>query len=180
MDYKKEKSLPINEQIRAIRIQVIAQDGENVGIISRDEALKLARQAELDLVMVAEQGREGVPVAKIIDYGKVLYAKKKKQVEAKKHHKVIQIKEIKLRPKIGEHDYQTKLKQACQFLKDGKHVKITLVFRGREMVTIRERGLEMFDKVMQTFQEHGLTNLHQEKESKAGTQWSRIYTVKDS
>ena len=180
MDYKKEKSLPINDKIRATRIQVIAQDGENVGIISLDEALKLARQAELDLVMVAEQGRDGVPVAKIIDHGKVLYAKKKKQVESKKHQKVIQIKEIKLRPKIGEHDYQTKLKQACQFLKDGKHVKVTLVFRGREMATIRERGFEMFNKVMLTFQEHGLTNLHQEKESKAGTQWSRIYAVKTS
>jgi translation initiation factor IF-3 len=180
LDYKNEKSLPVNEQIRVSRIQVITQDGENLGTISRDEALKIARQADLDLVMVAEQGREGVPVAKIIDYGKVLYAKKKKLAEAKKNQKIVQIKEIKLRPKIGEHDYQTKLKQAIQFLKSGKHVKVTLVFRGREMATIKERAPEMFDKVMQTLNEYGLENVHQEKESKAGNQWSRIYTIKSS
>lgn len=180
MNIKKEKdnSLPVNDFIKAPYVQVIDQHGENVGVISRAEALNLARGADLDLVMVAEKGKDGVPITKIIDYGKVLYAKKKKQAEAKKHQKVIQIKEIKLRPKIGEHDYQTKLKQACQFLKDGKHVKITLVFRGREMATIKERALEMFDRIHQTFQEHGITNIIQEKESRAGSQWTRIYTVK--
>jgi translation initiation factor IF-3 len=173
-----EKILPINEQIRVPRVQLVTNDGENLGVVSRDQALKMAREADLDLVMVAEQGQEGVPVTKIIDFGKVLYAKKKKQAEAKKHQKVIQIKEIKLRPKIGEHDYQTKLKQACQFLKDGKHVKITLVFRGREIAGIRERGAEMFDKILTTLHDGGVTNVIQEKESKGGPQWSRIYTMK--
>lgn len=172
-----EKALPINEQIRAPRVQVVTHDGENVGVIPLEQALRMARTAELDLVMVAEQGQEGVPVTKIVDFGKVLYAKKKKQAEAKKHQKVVQIKEIKLRPKIGEHDYQTKLKQASQFLRDGKHVKITLVFRGREIAAIRERGAEMFDKIMATLTEHGITNIVQEKESKAGPQWSRILSI---
>lgn len=178
MNEKKEKSLPINDQIRAPRVQVIMADGENVGVISRDQALRMAQESDLDLVMVAEHGSEGVPVTKIIDYGKVLYAKKKKQAEAKKHQKVIQIKEIKMRPKIGEHDFQTKIKHAAQFLKDGKHLKITLMFRGREMATIRERGQELFDKVQQSLTEYDLNNLLVEKESRAGMNWSRIYILK--
>lgn len=174
----KDNTLPINEQIRAAQLQVITETGENKGLMSRDQALSLAREIGLDLVMVAEQGKDGNPVAKIIDYGKVLYAKKKKISESKKHQKLVQIKEIKLRPKIGEHDYMTKIKQAVQFLKAGKFVKVTLVFRGREMATIRQRGLEMFDKVRATLESHGITNLIEEKESKAGPQWSKVYAVK--
>ncbi len=177
LNNKIEKTLPINEQIRALRLQVITADGENVGVIPRDQALKMAQEADLDLVMVAESGGEGVPVTKIIDYGKVLYSKKKKQAEAKKHQKVIQIKEIKMRPKIGEHDYQTKIKHGIQFLKEGKHLKVTLMFRGREMATSRERGKEMFDKVDQTLYEQEL-NFVIDKESKAGMNWSRIYLLK--
>ena len=109
--------------------------GVILGLLSRGEALKLAQEASLDLVMIAEEGREGVPVAKIMDFGKSLYEKKKKQHEAKKHQKVIQIKEVKMAPKIGEHDFQTKMRQAIDFLKDGKRVKITLFFKGRENAT---------------------------------------------
>jgi translation initiation factor IF-3 len=178
LNEKNEKSLPINEHIRAPRVQVITAEGENVGVISRDQALRMAQAANLDLVMVTERGGEGVPIAKIVDYGKILYEKKKKQAEAKKHQKVIQIKEIKLRPKIGEHDYQTKIKQGIQFLTEGKHLKITLMFRGREMATIKERGQEMFDKIEQTFAENNLANMQFEKESKAGMNWSRIYILK--
>lgn len=178
MNNLKEKTLPINESIRFPRLQVITLDGHNHGVVTRDQALKLAQEAGLDLVVVAEEGHEGVPVAKIVDYGKVLYAKKKKQAESKKHQKVIQIKEIKLRPKIGEHDYLTKVKQAAQFLKDGKMVKVTLVFRGREIANIKERGQEMFDKIDQSLQEQGVLNIMHEKESKTGPQWSRTYTVK--
>ena len=175
---KKEQTLPINEKIRATQLQVISENGENIGVISRDQALQLARESDLDLVMVAESGGEGVPVTKIIDYGKVLYAKKKKLAEAKKHQKVIQVKEIKMRPKIGEHDFKTKINHGIQFLKDGKHLKVTLMFRGREMATSRDRGYEMFKKVEQAFNEHGLENIGIEKDSKAGINWTRIYTVK--
>jgi translation initiation factor IF-3 len=168
----------INEQIRAPKVQVITFEGGNAGVISRDEALRMARAAELDLVMVSDTGQEGVPVVKIMDFGKLLYAKKKKQAEAKKHQKTIQVKEIKMRPKIGEHDYLTKLKQAVGFLKDGKHVKITLMFRGREAATSKERGAELFERIDQTFAHEGLANLAHEKDMKSSSMWSRIYFVK--
>ncbi|MGE0206725.1 MAG: translation initiation factor IF-3 [Candidatus Babeliales bacterium] len=177
MEIKKDKGLPINEHIRVPKIQVITADGRNLGVISRDQALMHAREAGLDLVMLAEHGAEGVPVAKIVDYGKVLYEKKKKQAEAKKHQKVVQVKEIKIRPKIGEHDYLTKIKQGIQFLKDGKHLKITIMFRGREMVTSKERGQEMLDKIDKTLQECGVNTMI-EKESRLGMNWFRIYILK--
>lgn len=168
----------INEKIRFDKMQVISHDGKNLGILAREEALKLARQTDLDLVVIADQGGEGYPVVKVMDFGKVLYAKKKQQAEAKKHQKVIQVKEIKLRPKIGEHDYQTKINQAVQFLKDGKHLKVTLMFRGRETATREERGQEIFDKINKSFEEAGLTKLVQEKDAKAAQFWSRVYYLK--
>ncbi len=168
----------INEKIRFDKMQVISHDGKNLGILAREEALKLARQTDLDLVVIADQGGEGYPVVKVMDFGKVLYAKKKQQAEAKKHQKVIQVKEIKLRPKIGEHDYQTKINQAVQFLKDGKHLKVTLMFRGRETATREERGQEIFDKIDKSFEEAGLTKLVQEKDAKAAQFWSRVYYLK--
>lgn len=177
MKAKNETGTPlINEKIRFDRMQVISHDGKNLGVLSRDEALRLARQSDLDLVVIAESGNEGEPVVKIMDFGKVLYAKKKQQAEAKKHQKVIQVKEIKLRPNIGEHDYQTKINQAIQFLQDGKHLKITLMFRkGREVTTKEERGEEMFAKVNKRFEEAGLTKIVQEKDAKSAQFWSRVY-----
>ncbi len=169
----------INQQIRAERVQVIMQDGENIGVVSRGQALRYAEEAGLDLVMIAQSGKEDVPVVKIMDFGKVLYEKKKKTIEAKKHQKVIQIKEVKMSPKIGEHDYQTKIKQAAQFLTSGKRVKITLSFRGREMTTKETRGSELFDKIQKSFEEYGwANNLVQEQDSKLGKMWSRIYYLK--
>ena len=114
-----------------------------------------------------------------MDFGKVLYEKKKKTIEAKKHQKVIQVKEIKMSPKIGEHDYQTKIKQAVQFLTSGKRVKITLSFRGREMTTKETRGSELFAKIERSFEEYDwANNLVQEQDSKMGKMWSRIYYLK--
>ncbi|MEX0849738.1 MAG: translation initiation factor IF-3 [Candidatus Dependentiae bacterium] len=175
----KKSSLPqINENIRAPRLQVITKDGENVGEISLSNALAIAEADNLDLVLLTEKGPEGVPIAKIMNFGKVLYERKKKQSEAKKHQKTIQIKEIKIRPKIGEHDYQTKINQAIQFLSSGKRVKISLFFRGRENVSRQERGREIFDKVDKTFEESGLKNLVKERESNMGQSWFCIYYVK--
>lgn len=168
----------ITEKSRFDKMQVITQDGKNLGIVSRDEALRLARLADLDVVIIAEQGPDGYPIVKIMDFGKAAYAKKKQQAEAKKHQKIIQVKEVKLRPKIGEHDYQTKINQAIQFLEEGKHVKVTLMFRGREAATRDERGDEMFAKVNQSFEEAGLTKLGAEKDSKAAQLWSRVYYLK--
>lgn len=171
-------SQPINEKIRFEKMQVITHDGKNLGIIARDEALRLARQAELDLVLLSDQGSEGVPLVKIMDFGKALYAKKKQAAEAKKSQKIIQVKEVKLRPKIGEHDYQTKINQAIEFLKSGKHVKVTLMFKGREAATKEERGEEILRKVDESFAEAGLSRIAAEKDAKAGQLWSRIYFLK--
>lgn len=177
---KKETGPLLNEKIRMPRLQLIAEDGRNIGIVSRGEALKLAQEAGLDLVLIAEEGREGVPVAKVMDFGKSLYEKKKKQHEAKKHQKVIQVKEIKMGAKIGEHDFQTKMRQAIEFLKDGKRVKFTLFFKGRENATKVERGTELFDKIQKTFEEYDLLkNLGQEADSKLGSLWSRVYFLKN-
>ena len=171
--------MPINEHIRAAKVQLIDENGVNRGVVSRNEALRLAQEAELDLVLLSETGSEGAPVVKIMDFGKALYEKKKKLAEAKRRQKVIQIKEIKLRPKIGEHDYQTKMNRGIGFLKEGKHLKVTLMFRGREIATKRERGQELFDRVHRTFEEHGLLkDLVQEKDSRAGQFWSRVYYLK--
>jgi len=176
---KKENGPLINQQIRAEYVQLITEDGENIGNISRNQALRQAEEAGLDLVLIAQSGKEGIPVVKIMDFGKVLYEKKKKTIEAKKHQKVIQIKEVKMNPKIGEHDYQTKIKQAVQFLTTGKRVKITLSFRGREIATKDIRGAELFTKIEKSFGEHDWShNLMQEQDSKMGKMWSRIYYLK--
>jgi translation initiation factor IF-3 len=180
LKHKKEELPFINEKITASQVQLITHEGENLGVVSRQEALRRATEAELDLVIIAERGGEGVPVVKIMDFGKALYERKKKQAEAKKHQKVIQVKEIKMRPKIGEHDFQTKMKQAAQFLKDGKRVKLTLWFRGRENVLKDQHGSELFERVEKSFSEHGLSgNLSSEKETKLGQIWSRIYFLKN-
>jgi translation initiation factor IF-3 len=177
---KKETGPLLNEKIRAPRLQLIAEDGRNIGTVSRGEALKLAHEANLDLVLLSEEGRDGVPVAKIMDFGKSLYEKKKKAHEAKKHQKVIQVKEIKMAPKIGEHDFQTKMRQAIDFLKDGKRVKITVFFKGRENATKVERGTEVFEKIQSTFETADLLkNLGQEPDSKMGSLWSRVYFLKN-
>ncbi len=177
---KDTSSLPlINEKIRFDSMQLITNEGKNIGIVSRDEALRAARASNLDLVIIAEQGGEGVPVAKIMDFGKALYAKKKQQAEAKKKQQVIQIKEIKLRPKIAEHDYQTKINQGVQFLKEGKRLKITLMFKGRESAMRDERGSELFAKIHESLDAVGLAkNLIQEKDLKAPQLWSRVYYLK--
>jgi translation initiation factor IF-3 len=178
---KKEVGPLMNEKIRAPRLQLIAEDGRNIGIVTRGEALRLAQEASLDLVLIAEEGREGVPVAKVMDFGKSLYEKKKKAHEAKKHQKVIQIKEVKMAPKIGEHDFQTKMRQAIDFLKDGKRVKITLFFKGRENATKMERGTELFDKIQSTFEAADLLkNLGQEPDTRMGSLWSRVYFLKNA
>lgn len=175
----KEKKPLVNEKIVAPKLQLITDDGQNVGVITRTQALDIAHEAGLDLVIIAESGGDNVPVAKIMDLGKVLYKKKKKQVEAKKHQKTIQIKEIKFRPKISEHDFQTKMKQGMAFLNAGKYLKVTLFFRGRENITKEKRGPELFAQINKTFEEHGLLQgLSREGESRMGSQWSRIYHLK--
>ena len=176
----RKESLPLmNEKIRAPRVQLITEDGGNIGVVSRDEALRHAEQAGLDAVMIVEAGKEGVPVVKIMNFGKSLYEKKKQSHEAKKHQKLVQVKEVKISPKIGEHDFQTKMRQAIDFLKDGKRLKITLFFKGRENATRDERGNELYQKISLIFEAQDLTRLLVlEQETRLGPQWSRIYFLK--
>jgi len=174
----KKNVVQINSNIRATQMQLITQDGQNIGVVSRTQALTMARDAQLDLVLLTDSGKDGLSVVKIMDYGKLLYEKKKKLAESKKNQKVIKIQEIKIRPKIGAHDYQTKIKKAIDFLEEGKRVKITLFFRGRENATKETRGKELFSKVEQSFMEKGLSDLAREGESRMGQTWSRIFYTK--
>lgn len=123
--------LMINEQIRDKEVRVISAEGDQLGIMSAKDAMKLAREADLDLVKIAPNATP--PVCKIIDYGKYRYELARKEKEAKKKQKVIEIKEVRLSPNIEENDLNTKINAARKFLQKGDKVKVTLRFRGREM-----------------------------------------------
>ncbi|PXV93633.1 translation initiation factor 3 (bIF-3) [Lachnotalea glycerini] len=121
----------INEQIRDKEIRLIGEDGEQLGVMSAKDALKLAKEAELDLVKIAPTAKP--PVCKIIDYGKYRYELARKEKEAKKKQKTIDIKEVRLSPNIDGNDLKTKVNAARKFIEKGDKVKVTLRFRGREM-----------------------------------------------
>ncbi|AYF55164.1 translation initiation factor IF-3 [Clostridium botulinum C] len=125
----KKESL-INEQIKDKEVRLISDDGEQLGIVSTKEALRIAEEKELDLVMISANGNPSV--CKIMDYGKYLYEQTKKVKEAKKKQKVVSIKEIRLSPTIEEHDIEIKANRTKKFLQDENKVKVTVRFRGRE------------------------------------------------
>ena len=137
-------SLNVNEKIRAREVRLINQNGENIGIVSASEALNMARDAGLDLLEISPQANP--PVCKIMDYGKWKYEEHKKQVEAKKAQKVVEIKELKIRPNIDVHDFQVKIKAAERFIEDGNKVKFTVRFKGRE-ITNQDAGINLLDRV---------------------------------
>ena len=121
----------INREIRVPQVQLIAEGGDNLGVVSIAEALAAAAEAGLDLVEISPNSAP--PVCKILDFGKYKYEAQKKASEARKNQKVVEIKEIKLRPNIDTHDYEVKMKSMLRFLEEGDKVKVTLRFRGREM-----------------------------------------------
>lgn len=121
----------INEQIRDKEVRVIGENGEQLGVMTAKDAMKLAEDAELDLVKIAPTAKP--PVCKIVDYGKFRYEQARKEKEAKKKQKVIEVKEIRLSPNIDTNDLNTKISAAKKFITKGDKVKITLRFRGREM-----------------------------------------------
>ena len=127
----------INEQIRDREVRVVGADGEQLGIMSSREALKLAQDAELDLVKIAPTAKP--PVCKIIDYGKFKYEQIRKEKEAKKKQRTIELKEIRLSPNIETNDLNTKIGAARKFIAKGNKVKITLRFRGREMAHVQTK-----------------------------------------
>ena len=127
--------LMINEQIRDREVRVISQDGDQLGIMSASEAMKLAREAELDLVKIAPGAKP--PVCKIIDYGKYRYELARKEKEARKKQKTVELKEVRLSPNIDTNDLNTKMNAARKFISKGNKVKVTLRFRGREMAHVQ-------------------------------------------
>ena len=129
--YTAISELMINEQIRDKEVRLIGENGEQLGIMSAREALRLAEEAELDLVKIAPTAKP--PVCKIVDYGKYRYEQVRKEKEARKKQKTIEIKEIRLSPNIDTNDLNTKINAARKFLTKGDKVKVTLRFRGREM-----------------------------------------------
>ncbi len=121
----------INDEIRAREVRVIAEEGEQLGIMSSRDALKIALESHMDLVEIAPTAKP--PVCRIMDYGKYRYEQQKREKEVRKKQKTFDVKEVKLRPGIEDHDFNVKLKNAFRFLEDGDKVKITIMFRGREL-----------------------------------------------
>ena len=140
----------INEQIRDKEVRVISEDGEQLGIMSARDAQKLAREADLDLVKISPGAKP--PVCKIIDYGKYRYEQARKEKEAKKKQRTIDVKEIRLSPNIDTNDLNTKANQARKFLSKGDKVKVSLRFRGREMAHL-DVGREILDTFFEKLEE---------------------------
>lgn len=121
----------LNEEIREPEVRLISEEGEQLGVMSGEQALRIAEEREMDLVLISPQAKP--PVCKIMDYGKFRFEQLKKEKEAKKNQKVVEIKEIRMSPSIDTNDFNTKVKSAVKFLNDGNRVKVTVRFRGREM-----------------------------------------------
>ncbi|WP_222705384.1 translation initiation factor IF-3 [Kurthia senegalensis] len=137
------KDMYVNEGIRARELRLIDQNGEQLGVKSRIDALKIAERANLDLVLVAPQAKP--PVARIMDHGKFKFEQQKKDREVRKNQKVIVLKEVRLSPTIDEHDYQTKLRNGIKFLEKGDKVKASIRFKGRA-ITHKEIGQRVLDR----------------------------------
>lgn len=133
-----------NREIRIPKVQLIGADGENMGVVPTDQALRMAEEAGLDLVEISPNVEP--PVCKILDLGKLKYANQKKAAEARKKQKIVEVKEIKMRPNIDTHDYEVKMKAMGRFFDEGDKVKVTLKFRGREMAH-QELGMKLLAQV---------------------------------
>lgn len=141
-----EDEVLINENIKAKQVRLIDADNENRGIVSIKEALAIADESGLDLIEISPQANP--PVCKVLDYGKYRYEQQKKRNEAKKNQKVVEIKELKLRPVIETHDYEVKIKQAKKFLEQGNKVKFTMRFKGREL-SANDMGQQILNQIVE-------------------------------
>ena len=141
---QRENGPRINDRIRNPEIRLIGADGENVGVVTPARAMQMAEEAGLDLVEISPNAEP--PVCKIMDFGKYKYETQKREAEARKKQKIIEIKEIKFRPGTDTHDYDVKMRSVFKFLEEGDKVKVTLRFRGREMAH-QELGLELLKRV---------------------------------
>ena len=142
----KDDQLRVNDDIRAHSVRLIDEDSNQVGIVDLKEAKRRAEESGYDLVEVAPDAKP--PVVKLLDYGKYLYEEKKKEKEAKKKQHTIEVKEVRFRPQIEEHDFQTKLGHIRRFLESGNKVKVTIFFRGREM-DYKEFGRELMTRIVE-------------------------------
>ena len=134
----------VNDEINVLRVRLVDERGEMVGVVTRNEALAMATDAGLDLVEIAPNADP--PVCKILDFGKFKYEEQKKKNEARKKQKIIEVKEIKLRPSIDDHDYDVKMRSMHKFLDEGDKVKVTMRFRGRELAH-QELGMNVLMRV---------------------------------
>jgi len=134
-----------NEEIRVSEVRVVDQEGKQLGIMPTKDALELAYSKKLDLILVAPNANP--PVAKIMDYGKYKYELAKREKKAKKNQKIIEVKQMKFRIKIDEHDYQTKVRHIKRFLEQGNKVRVVIMFRGRELAFV-DKGKEILERVI--------------------------------
>ncbi|MDD2211991.1 MAG: translation initiation factor IF-3 [Clostridia bacterium] len=157
------KELRVNERIRSREVRLVSETGEQLGIMSPKEAMKIALSKGLDLVEIAPNAKP--PVCKIMDIGRFKYEQSKREKEARKKQRVINVKEVKLRPNIETHDFQVKTRNAIRFLEDGDKVKVTIMFRGRE-VSHPELGRELLEKVVEMVSDYAVVEKHPKLEGK--------------
>jgi translation initiation factor IF-3 len=153
----------INERIRVSEVRLIDADGEQVGVVPTDQAMAKAREADLDLVEVAADARP--PVVRLLDYSKYKYEQEQKAKAARKHQQQVNIREIKLRPKIADHDYNTKKGHVERFLRHGDKVKITIMFRGREQAH-PERGRDLLQRLFEDLGDQAVIEQNPQQEGR--------------
>ena len=151
----------MNERIRAREVRVIGDEGEQIGVMPPFEALKMARERNLDLVEISPTAQP--PVCRIMDYGKFLYQNEKREREAKKKQKVITVKEVKFRINVDDHDYDTKKNHVLRFLDEGDKVKATIFFRGREM-TRQGLGRQILERLIKDVENRGIVEFRPRQE----------------
>ena len=147
----KHKGPRSNNRIVSTEVQVISSDGQNLGILNTQEAITIAKNEGLDLIEIAPNANP--PVCKIMDFGKFKYEEKKKAQQSKKKQQTIKVKELRMRPNIGDHDLDNKLKMGKKFLSEGYKLKLTLMYRGREM-SRQDLGQELMQRVLSSLSEH--------------------------
>lgn len=140
----------VNTEITAQKIRLVGEDGEMIGVVSRNEGLQMAQEAGVDLVEISPNAEP--PVCKLLNYGKFKFEQQKKKAEAKKKQKIIEVKEVQMRPGIDENDFQVKCRAIHRFLEDGNKVKISMRFRGRE-IAHQEIGMAVINRVRSDFEE---------------------------
>ncbi len=160
---KIHKRVRVNNQIRISPVRVVGSDGEQVGVVPTESAIQMAEEEGLDLVEVAPQASP--PVCRIMDYGKYKYEESQKAKKAKKKQHIIQVKEIKLRPKIEPHDFEFKVRHAINFLSKNNKVKVTLMFRGRE-IAHADRAFALMNRFVESIEEDGVVESPVKKEGR--------------